>query len=108
MNWIALSILAIGGITLTVGDLFMKKWTLSNSYFIYIAGMISWIIGLNFLAFSFKYKNIAVASVIFVLFNIITLLFFSYIYFKEKLSVLEIAGMILGVFAIILLELADK
>jgi len=86
----------------------MKKWTLSNSYFIYIAGMISWIIGLNFLAFSFKYKNIAVASVIFVLFNIITLLFFSYIYFKEKLSVLEIAGMILGVFAIILLELADK
>jgi len=63
---------------------------------------------MNFLAFSFKYKNITVASVIFVLINIVTLLIFSYFYFHEKLSGLEITGMVLGMAAIVLLELADK
>ena len=107
MNWFALIILALGGIILTIGDLFMKKWVVSNSWIIYISGMIIYIIGLNFLAFTFKFKNIAVASVIFVLFNIITLILFSYFYFKEGLSTYEIAGMVLGILAIILLELGE-
>jgi multidrug transporter EmrE-like cation transporter len=108
MNWLALGLLAIGGVVLTIGDLFMKKWVVSNFFWIYIIGMFFYIIGLNFLAFSFKYKNIAVASVIFILINIITLLLFSYFYFKEKLGIYEIAGITLGIIAIIMLELAEK
>ena len=108
MNFIALALLAIGGLTLTVGDLFMKEWVTVNKTYIYLIGMVFYIIGLNFLAFSFKYKNIAVASVIFVLINIITLLVFSYFYFHEKLSGLEIAGILLGIAAIVMLELAEK
>lgn len=108
MNWIALIILATGGIVLTVGDLFMKKWVVSNSAWIYFLGMIFYVIGLNFLAFSFKYKNIAVASVIFVLINIITLLIFSYFYFKEKMGTFEFVGIILGIVAIVMLELGSK
>jgi len=48
MNWLALLILAVGGIVLTIGDLFMKKWVVSNSWIIYVVGMIFYIIGLNF------------------------------------------------------------
>lgn len=107
MNWWALLILAMGGIVLTIGDLFMKKWVVTHNNFIYIAGLFIWLLGLVFLAASFKYKNIAVASVIFVLFNIITLLLFSWFYFEEKLSGLEIGGILLGLIAIVLLELAD-
>lgn len=107
MNWWALVILAAGGIVLTCGDLLMKKWVVSNNHFYYTFGLIIWLAGLMFLAASFKYKNIAVASVIFVLFNIFTLLIFSYLYFKEKLSGLQIGGLILGIVAIILLELAE-
>jgi multidrug transporter EmrE-like cation transporter len=108
MNLIALALLAAGGVVLTVGDLFMKEWVTTNKSWIYIVGIIIYIIGLNFLAFSFKYKNIAVATVIFVLINITTLLIFSYFYFHEKLSGLEIAGVLLGIAAIVMLELADK
>jgi multidrug transporter EmrE-like cation transporter len=107
MNWFALAILAIGGILLTIGDLFMKKWVISNSWIIYVFGLIFYIIGLNFLAFSFKFKNIAVASVIFVLFNVFSLILFSYFYFKEGLSTYEIMGIIFGIVAIVLLELGD-
>jgi multidrug transporter EmrE-like cation transporter len=108
MNLIALTLIAFGGILLTIGDLFMKEWVTTNKSLIYLGGMIFYIIGLNFLAFSFRYKNIAVASVIFVLINIITLIIFSYFYFHEKLSGLEIAGILLGTAAIIMLELSDK
>jgi len=108
MNFIALGLLAAGGLILTIGDLFMKEWIVTNKSWIYIIGIIFYLAGMNFLAFSFKYKNIAVASVIFVLINIITLLIFSYFYFHEKLSGLEIAGVALGIAAIVLLELADK
>lgn len=108
MNLIALILLATGGLILTGGDLFMKQWVTTNKPSVYIFGMILYIIGLNFLAFSFKYKNIAIASVIFVLVNILTLIAFSYFYWHEKLSGLEVVGLTLGIIAIVLLELADK
>jgi multidrug transporter EmrE-like cation transporter len=108
MNFIALALLAAGGLILTGGDLFMKERVITNKSWIYVVGITIYIIGLNFLAFSFKYKNIAVATIIFMLFNVITLLAFSYFYFHEKLSGLEIAGIIIGILAIVLLELADK
>ena len=108
MNWSAFVILALGGITLTIGDLFMKKWTVSNTWYVFAGGLLVWLVGLIFLAASFKYKNIAVASVIFILFNVLSLGIVSWFYFKEKLSGLAICGMLLGLFAIIFLELADK
>jgi multidrug transporter EmrE-like cation transporter len=85
-NYLPLILLAVGGIVLTTGDLVMKYWVKTNTPWFYILGLGIYLIGLNFLAFSFKFKNIAVASVIFVIFNVLTLLLFSWFYFKEKLS----------------------
>jgi len=98
-------ILLAGGIILTIGDIFMKKWVNTQTHTWYIIGLIIYIIGMNFLAQSYRYKNIAVASVIFVIFNIITLAIVSRLYFKESLSPLQIIGVITGIAAVILLEL---
>lgn len=103
---IAIILLLIGGLILTVGDIFMKKWVNTNAYLFYFIGLATYLIGLNFLAQSFKFKNIAVASVIFVIFNVVTLSIVSWLYFKETLSPLQITGMIIGIIAIIVLELA--
>ncbi len=99
-------LLLIGGIILTVGDIFMKKWVNTNSYLFYFIGLAIYLIGLNFLAQSFKYKNIAVASVIFVIFNVVTLAIVSWIYFKEALSPLQISGIVIGIISIVVLEIA--
>jgi multidrug transporter EmrE-like cation transporter len=101
-----LLLLFIGGCVLTIGDIVMKKWVVNNSGFLFIIGLAIYLAGLIFLAWSFKYKNIAVASVIFVIFNIITLSIVSWFYFKETLTGLQIAGMLLGISSIIFLELA--
>lgn len=71
---------------MTVGDVLMKQWVEAGSVWLYVAGMAVYLVGLNFLAQSFKYENIAMASAMFVIFNIVTLLIFSWLYFKEPLT----------------------
>ncbi len=102
---IAIILLLIGGLILTVGDIIMKKWVNTNAYIFYFLGLFVYLIGLNFLAQSFRFKNIAVASAIFIIFNIVTLSFVSWLYFKESLSLLQIAGIVIGIIAIVVLEL---
>ena len=101
----ALFLLFLGGVILTAGDILMKKWVGSSSYLFYFLGLGTYLVGLNFLAQSFKYKNIAVASVIFVIFNVVTLSLVSWLYFKETLSPMEITGLVVGLISIVILEL---
>src|SRR3989338_6810274 len=75
-------LLAIGGIILTVGDIIFKSWVEKPHTGMYVLGLAVYLVGLMFLVQSFKFENIAVASTIFVIFNITTLLFF-----KKKLPV---------------------
>lgn len=105
MNNIAIILLVIGAFIDTIGDIIMKKWVISKNIWIFIFGMLTYLIGLGFLAYSYNYKNIAVASVIFVILNIIMLSIASWIYFGEPLSSLQIIGIIMGIITIIILEL---
>jgi len=104
-HYLPFIILFIGGCVLTIGDIFMKKWVINNNFFIFITGLAIYLVGLIFLAYSFKFKNIAVASTIFVICNVITLSIISWLYFKEALTPLQIVGIILGLSSILFLEL---
>lgn len=106
MSYIAIILLFIGGLILTVGDIIMKKWVLIDDIYFYITGLAVYLVGLNFLAQSFKFKNIAVASTIFVIFNVVMLSIVSWYYFKETLSTYQILGIILGLVSVVLLEVA--
>jgi len=105
MNSITGSILLLtGGCILTIGDIFMKKWVISDNPKLYLYGMLIYIFSLNFVAFSFKSKNIAVATIIFVLVNVISLTLVSWFYFNEKLSITQLFGIALGIASVIVLE----
>ena len=106
MQHIALIIIFCGGVILTAGDIILKKWIETNKSLFYVIGILIYIVGLNFLAQSFKFKNIAVASVMMVIINVIILSIFSWLYFKETLSIYQIIGIILGLAAITILEFA--
>jgi multidrug transporter EmrE-like cation transporter len=105
-QYLPIILLFIGGSILTIGDLVMKKWVINDKTPLFVTGLAIYLIGLIFLALSFKYKNIAVASTIFVIFNIITLSIVSWFYFKETLNPFQIIGISLGISSIIFLELA--
>ena len=105
MNYFPILLLFIGGLILTAGDLVMKKWVITPHFYLYIIGLLIYMIGMMFLVETYKYENIAVASLIFIIFNIITLLIFSWFYFKEPLSLMKIVCLLLGIISITLLEI---
>ena len=105
MQYIPFVLLFIGGSILTFGDIVMKKWVANNSIPVFITGLSIYLVGMVFLSLSYKYKNIAVASTIFVLFNIITLSIVSWLYFRETLSIYQIIGITLGLSSILFLEM---
>ena len=93
---------------MTIGDIIFKFWvekSLPYTSAEYIGGLGLYVIGLIFLVESFKTENIAVASAIFVLVNIVTLAIVSWLYFGDKLSLIQLIGLILAGTAIVLLEI---
>lgn len=104
MNWFPLVLLFFGGIILTAGDIVAKHWVETSKNYLFFTVLFLYLIGLVFLIFSFKYKNIAVASLIFVIFNITTLTMVSWFYFHERLTAVELVGIVLGLVAVSLLE----
>ncbi len=106
MKLFPLLILFLGGVILTLGDLLMKEWVAQHKQLFYLLGLGLWIIGSIFLAESFKWTNIAVASMIEVIFNIVTLALASLLFFHEDLNGLQLLGIGLGLVSVTILELA--
>ena len=106
-NYIGLYLLISGGLILTVGDVIMRFWVKSRQPILYVAGLFFYLIGLNFLAQSYRFRNIAVASAVIVVINIVALTIISYVYFKARLTPLEIFGLVLAVIAVIIIELGQ-
>ncbi|MEI6627651.1 MAG: SMR family transporter [bacterium] len=104
----ALMWLLFGGSILTVGDIIFKFWANKSLTYLYITGLVIYVLGLMCLVQSFKSQNIAVASAIFVIVNVVTLSLVSYFYFKESLSVLQMVGIGVAFVSIMLMELGGK
>lgn len=112
MAYQVLILLLIGGTSLTVGDITAKKWIqlsggdFSVSTYWYLLSLLFYAIGVTLFAFSLKHKSIAVATIILVFCNLLTVAIIGHYFFNEKLSLLQIAGIAIGFLSVILLELA--
>jgi multidrug transporter EmrE-like cation transporter len=98
--------LVFGGILLTIGDIVMKEWVNTNNKLYFLIGLAFYIVSLICLAMTFHEKNIAVASMMLIIFNVITLALVSWLMFKEPLSSRQLVGLGLGIATIILMESA--
>ncbi|MBP6889077.1 MAG: EamA family transporter [Candidatus Moranbacteria bacterium] len=93
------------GIILTIGDIVLKQWVRNSSSLFYAGGIFLYLISMNLLAYSYKYENIAVASLLMVIFNILTLTFVGYFFFHENITPYEIIGIVLGIASVSFLEI---
>lgn len=82
----------------------MKKWVIDGRLGTYAIGILVYLIALNLLAQSYRSKNIAVASSLFVILNIVSLAIASYFIYGEKLTPMQLAGIALAVAAVACLE----
>lgn len=91
----------------------MKEWIkASGGNFlthpvVYLIGMAAYVISLTLFAFSLKKENIAVATIILIFFNILTVLIVGRYFFGESFTSFHYIGMLLGVLALIAFELAS-
>ena len=70
MDYSYLQLLFFGGLALTVGDLFAGKYIRVKTKLLYTTVMFFYMVGLTFLIFSYKFGDIAVASIILEIFKI--------------------------------------
>jgi drug/metabolite transporter (DMT)-like permease len=108
MPFIPFSILFLGGLVLTIGDIVFKNWVekgASYTSWVYIVGVLLYLGGSMLLVESYKHDvNIVAAGVIQVLFNTIILVAFTYFYFNEPLTTVQVIGILLGVISIYLIR----
>lgn len=102
---IVIAMIVVGGILLTVGDVVLNNWIQAHGWKYFFIGEAFYIIATVILALSFKYKNVAVATLMGIMINIVTLVAFNYFFLHYKMSFLQMAGAGLGVVAFIMLEL---
>lgn len=100
----ALIYITIGALFDTFSHLLMKSWASGNSKLYFAAGMLFYVVGLSFLAYSFTFKNIVIAAVVFLILNVTLLSIVNWLVYSEALSHKEIAGLCLGIMAIVLFE----
>lgn len=99
------ALLIAGGALLTLGDVIFKYWAGHGVSYLYGLGLALYLAGLLALVESYKYADIQVASALLVLFNIVILTFVGWLYFKETIGALQVAGLIAAGIAIVFLEI---
>lgn len=87
------------------GDAFIKKWSIDNGTPWLIIGFSIYLIGSGFWVASLKYEAISRAITIFMLLNVIGVVLVGLFIFREKLTMQQILGILLGIVALILIEL---
>lgn len=103
-NIVPFLIILMGSLLLTVGDIVAKMWVTSNRPLHFAITLALYLVALVFLILSFRFKNIAVASMLLIGLNVLTLAIWSWLVYGEPLNRIEIAGLALGFAAMCLLE----
>jgi spermidine export protein MdtJ len=87
-----------------VGDILFKKWSIENKNYLLIIGLTVYIVGTAFWALSLKYEYLSKAISVFTVLNLVVLSLVGILYFKEDISLINKAGIALGILSIILVE----
>lgn len=86
-------------------DVLFKKWSLGSKSYWLIIGLIIYIVGTTFWAYSLKYGHLSKAISIFAVLNLVILVLVGVFIFKEDLSLINKIGIIVGIISVILIEM---
>jgi multidrug transporter EmrE-like cation transporter len=102
---IALALIAAGTAFEVGADIYFKRWSQNNQLLLAAIGLLLYIVGTIFWAFSLKFESLSKAGTIFTLLNLGLIIIAGVIFFKESLSMANRVGIGLAVIAIVLMEL---
>ncbi|HII14840.1 MAG TPA: hypothetical protein HA362_00845 [Nanoarchaeota archaeon] len=88
-----------------IGDVLFKKWALGSRNLFLGIGLLVYFTGTVFWAFSLRYEYLSKAISVFSVLNLIIIALVGVLMFRENLSVINKAGIALGVLSVILIEI---
>ena len=100
-----LAFLIVSIVLEVIADFFLKKWSLENKNLLLFIGLLIYLIGTTFWAFSLKYEFLSKAISIFSILNLIAVVLVGVLIFKEDLTLINKIGIGLGIISIVLLEI---
>lgn len=86
-------------------DILFKRWSLESKNILLGVGLFFYLIGTMFWAVALKYEYLSKAVSVFTILNFILVILAGVIIFKEDLSLVNRAGIGLGIISVILMEL---
>ncbi len=99
-------IFTILGVSLEItGDVFFKKWVLSDKPLLLWVGFGIYTVGTLFWALSLKHEMLSKAVSLFTILNLIIVVIVGVVFFKEEISVTSKLGILLGIISVALIEL---
>ena len=87
-----------------LADLLLKRWALDSRNLMLAAGLAIYFVGTIFWAFSLRYGYLSRAISVFTVLNLVAVSLVGLLYFKEDLTILNKAGIVLGLLGVILIE----
>lgn len=93
----------IGSLVSLIGDVFLKKAATKNNFAFLVLGIVIYSISSLVWFYLYKSNKFAIVTVVYSIITILLSVGIGFYYFKEKLSNIEIIGIVLAVFSLILL-----
>ena len=98
-------LLLVSALLVVVGDVFAKYWSLNQKTSFFIIGVLGYFLsGVVYIPTLLR-KGLVITGMVYSLFSIVGFLIVGLIFFKETLTLLQGIGVMLGVIALILLNL---
>ncbi len=86
-------------------DILFKKWAVLDKKSLLVIGLALYFVGTVFWALSLKHEYLSKAVSVFTVLNLICVVLVGVIYFKEDLSLINKAGIALGIVSVVLMEI---
>ena len=105
LKFIFFGLIGLSVVLEVVSDILFKKWATDSKNSLLYVGLLIYLIGTIFWAFSLKYGYLSKAISIFTILNLIIIVLVGILYFKENLSLINRIGIGLGILSVILIEI---
>jgi len=104
-KYIFLGLLLLAVILEVAADILFKKWTINGKNLLLYIGLAVYFVGTIFWALSLRHDYLAKAISLFTVLNLIIIVGVGIFVFKEDISLINKAGIALGIVSVILIEL---
>ncbi len=104
MNYLFLGLISIAVFFEVVADIAFKQWTKQAHLSLFTIGMLLYIVGTAFWAYSLRHELLSRAITVFTVTNLIAVVLVGVLIFNERLTIYNKIGIGLGIMSIIFVE----